>query len=210
MQAAVNRLPNRKTGRQGENHHAKAHLATGDDAALLGALPIAAAVIGNQDGCLKVLDYNDRFMETVELSTCKAIDWNDADCLKDGMIAEVLREFFGDFSSPGELDFRDGEGVSARYFKMKLAPLPQGKGSFPRCLLSLVDRTVEAQAERTLRAEMLRDSLTGLPNRLAFTEKVEQLDHDGKRDVEHAVLWSTCCASRGSMRAWAAWPVTSF
>ena len=188
MQAAVNRLPNRKTGRQGENHHAKAHLATGDDAALLGALPIAAAVIGNQDGCLKVLDYNERFMETVELSTCKAIDWNDADCLKDGMIAEVLREFFGDFSSPGELDFRDGEGVSARYFKMKLAPLPQGKGSFPRCLLSLVDRTVEAQAERTLRAEMLRDSLTGLPNRLAFTEKVEQLDHDGKRDVEHAVL----------------------
>lgn len=188
MQAAVNRLPNRKTGRQGENYHAKAHLATGDDAALLGALPIAAAVIGNQDGCLKVLDYNDRFMQTVELSTCKAIDWNDADCLKDGMIAEVLREFFGDFSSPGELDFRDGEGVSARYFKMKLAPLPQRKGSFPRCLLSLVDRTVEAQAERTLRAEMLRDSLTGLPNRLAFTEKVEQLDHDGKRDVEHAVL----------------------
>ena len=188
MQAAVNRLPNRKTGRQGENNHAKAHLAMGDDAALLGALPIAAAVIGDQDGCLKVLDYNDRFMETVELSTCRAIDWNDADCLKDGAIAEVLREFFGDFSSPGELDFRDGEGVSARYFKMKLAPLPQGKGSFPRCLLSLVDRTVEAQAERSLRAEMLRDSLTGLPNRLAFTEKVEQLDHDGKRDVEHAVL----------------------
>jgi len=187
MQAAVNRLPNRKTGRQGENHHVKAHLATGDDAALLGALPIAAAVIGNQDGCLKVLDYNDRFIETVELSTCRAIDWNDADCLKDGAIAEVLREFFGDSSSPGELDFRDGEGVSARYFKMKLAPLPQGK-SFPRCLLSLVDRTVEAQAERTLRAEMLRDSLTGLPNRLAFTEKVEQLDNDGKRDVEHAVL----------------------
>ena len=188
MQAAVNRLPNRKTGRQGGNNHAKAHLAMGDDAALLGALPIAAAVIGDQDGCLKVLDYNDRFMETVELSTCRAIDWNDADCLKDGAIAEVLREFFGDFSSPGELDFRDGEGVSARYFKMKLAPLPQGKGSFPRCLLSLVDRTVEAQAERSLRAEMLRDSLTGLPNRLAFTEKVEQLDHDGKRDVEHAVL----------------------
>ena len=46
MQAAVNRLPNRKTGRQGENHHAKPHLAMGDDAALLGALPIAAAVIG--------------------------------------------------------------------------------------------------------------------------------------------------------------------
>jgi diguanylate cyclase (GGDEF)-like protein len=188
MQAAVNRLPNRKSVRQGENFHAKAHLATGDDAALLGALPIAAAVIGNLDGCLKVLDYNERFKETVEASTCKAIDWNEADCLKDGVIADVLREFFGEASSAGQLDFRDGEGVSARYFQMKLAPLPQGQGAFPRCLLSLVDRTVEAQAERTLRAEMLRDSLTGLPNRLAFTERVEQLDQDGKRDVEHAVL----------------------
>ena len=57
-----------------------------------------------------------------------------------------------------------------------------------RCLLSLVDRTVEAQAERTLRAEMLRDSLTGLPNRLAFTEKIEQLEGSGRRDVHHAVL----------------------
>src|SRR5512141_3090718 len=134
MQAAVNRLPNRKTGRQGENHHVKAHLATGDDAALLGALPIAAAVIGNQDGCLKVLDYNDRFMQTVELSTCKAIDWNDEDCLKDDMIAEVLRDFSTDFSYPRELALRDSEGVSARYFELKLAPLQQRKGSFPRCL----------------------------------------------------------------------------
>jgi diguanylate cyclase (GGDEF)-like protein len=37
----------------------------------------------------------------------------------------------------------------------------------------LVDRTVEVRAERSLRAEMLRDSLTGLPNRLCFTESVE-------------------------------------
>ena len=84
----------------------------------------------------------------------------------------------------GELDFRDGEGVSARYFRLKLAPLPIGEGKSPRCLLSLVDRTVEAQAERALRVEMLRDSLTGLPNRLAFTEKIEQA---GETVVEHDV-----------------------
>src|SRR6476661_8660514 len=57
-----------------------------------------------------------------------------------------------------ELDFRDGEGVSAHFFRLKLAPLPRSRGSAPRCLLSVVDRTVEVQAERTLRAEMLRDS----------------------------------------------------
>ena len=172
MQAAVNRLPNVKIVRQGEKSRAKPHLATADDTALLGALPIAAAVIGKADFGLKVISFNDRFRDTVELSTCTALDWDEADCLKDGPIAQLLRQFFDDPVGSGELDFRDGEGVAARFFRLKLAPLPQGEGAMPRCLLSLVDRTVEAQAERTLRAEMLRDSLTGLPNRLAFTEKI--------------------------------------
>ena len=188
MQAAVNRLPDRKNVRQGGKSRISPHLATADDAALLGALPIAAALIGKAKDGLKVLSYNERFRDSVELSTCTALDWNDAACLHDGPIAEALREFFEDKGSSGELDFRDGEGVSARYFRMKLAPLPRGFGDMSRCLLSLVDRTVEAQAERTLRAEMLRDSLTGLPNRLAFTEKIEQLEESGRRDVQHAVL----------------------
>ena len=47
MQAAVNRLLDSDLVRQGEKSRAKPHLATADDAALLGALPIAAAVIGN-------------------------------------------------------------------------------------------------------------------------------------------------------------------
>jgi diguanylate cyclase (GGDEF)-like protein len=188
MQAAVNRLPDRKSVRQGGKSRILPHLAAADDAALLGALPIAAAIIGKAKDGLKVLSYNERFRDSVELSTCTALDWDDADCLRDGPIAEALREFFEDKGSSGELDFRDGEGVSARYFRMKLAPLPRGFGDMSRCLLSLVDRTVEAQAERTLRAEMLRDSLTGLPNRLAFTEKIEQLEESGRRDVQHAVL----------------------
>jgi diguanylate cyclase (GGDEF)-like protein len=188
MQAAVNRLPDRKNVRQGGKSRISPHLATADDAALLGALPIAAAIIGKAEDGLKVLSYNERFRDSVELSTCTALDWDDADCLRDGPIAEALREFFEDKGSSGELDFRDGEGVSARYFRMKLAPLPRGFGDMSRCLLSLVDRTVEAQAERSLRAEMLRDSLTGLPNRLAFTEKIEQLEGSGRRDVHHAVL----------------------
>ena len=188
MQAAVNRLPNVKIVRQGEKSRAKPHLATADDTALLGALPIAAAIIGKADFGLKVISFNERFRDTVELSTCTALDWDEADCLKDGPIAELLRQFFDDPVGSGELDFRDGEGVAARFFRLKLAPLPQGEGAMPRCLLSLVDRTVEAQAERTLRAEMLRDSLTGLPNRLAFTEKIEQVGEGVTRDLHHAVL----------------------
>jgi diguanylate cyclase (GGDEF)-like protein len=188
MQAAVNRLLDTKAVRQGEKSRAKPHLATADDTALLGALPIAAAIIGKSDGGLQVLSYNQRFREAVELSTCTALDWDEAECLKDGSIADLLRQFFDDCSGPAELDFRDGEGVAARFYRLKLAPLPKGQGAMPRCLLSLVDRTVEAQAERTLRAEMLRDSLTGLPNRLGFTETIEQVGEGITRELQQAVL----------------------
>ena len=188
MQAAINRLSGGTSVRQREKTRAKPHIATADDAALLGALPIAAAIIGESGEDLNVLAYNDRFKDTVELSTCSALDWNSADCLRDGPIADLLKAFFAGPAAPDELDFRDGDGVAARYFRLKLAPLPRGEGSMSRCLLSLVDRTVEAQAERALRAEMLRDSLTGLPNRLGFTEKVEQAGENSPRGVQHAVL----------------------
>ena len=69
-----------------------------------------------------------------------------------------------------------------------MRPCRKEGSASPRCLLSVVDRTVEVQAERTLRAEMLRDSLTGLPNRLAFTEAIEKAGEKVARDLEHAVL----------------------
>jgi len=188
MQAALNRLPGASHARRGDEPRPISDV-TADDAALLGALPIAAAVIGHMDdGRLTVLANNDRFRDAVEQSTCTALEWDNADCLKDGPIAATLQEFFANPGTSGELDFRDGEGVSARYFRLKLAPLPNSEAAMPRCLLSLVDRTVEAQAERALRAEMLRDSLTGLPNRLGFTEKIEQAGEEVARDIEHAVL----------------------
>jgi diguanylate cyclase (GGDEF)-like protein len=165
------------------------HRATADDTGLLHALPIAAATIEREaDGSLKVTAHNDRFVETVERSNCAALDWSEADCLRSGAIADLLHRFFDGVDLAGELDFKHGEGVSSHFFRLKLAPLPKRDGSKPRCLLSLVDRTVEVQAERTLRAEMLRDSLTGLPNRLAFTEAIEKAGENVAHDLEHAVL----------------------
>jgi diguanylate cyclase (GGDEF)-like protein len=156
---------------------------------LLDALPIAAAIIERQPNrCLKVAAHNSRFLDTVRQSTCSAIDWNEADCLKSGPIAELMQDFFDGTDVAGDLDFKDGEGVSQRFFRMKLAPLPRNNADLPRCLLSVVDRTVEVQSERTLRAEMLRDSLTGLPNRLAFSEAIERAGENVARDLEHAVL----------------------
>jgi diguanylate cyclase (GGDEF)-like protein len=167
----------------------KPHLVGADDACLLNALPIAAAIIERADkGRLKVAAFNSRFRETVDLSTCSSAEWDEADCLKTGAIGDVIHGFFDGTNVGGELDFRDGEGVAARHFRMKLAPLPRGERGMSRCLLSVVDRTVEVQAECALRAEMLRDSLTGLPNRLAFTEAIEKAGENVARDLEHAVL----------------------
>ena len=189
MPAAAHRLPGPASTRRRGKTGAKPYIATADDAALLGALPIAAAVISQRsDGSIRVLSHNSRFRDTVDQSTCTSLEWDHADCLKSGPIADLLTNFFAGTDTVGELDFRDGEGVAGRHFRIKLAPLPRRRGADPRCLLSLVDRTVEVQAERTLRAEMLRDSLTGLPNRLAFTEAIEKAGEQVSRDLEHAVL----------------------
>lgn len=157
---------------------------------MLAALPIAAAIIRlGEDEQLSVVASNDRFRQTVDRSTCSALDWNSAECLRSGRISELLHSFFANpAKAEADLDFRDGDGASARYFQIKLAPLPSADADVPRCLLSLVDRTVEVQSERALRAEMLRDSLTGLPNRLSFTETIEDISEKSSRDCQHAVL----------------------
>lgn len=189
MQAAATRPATAMRRRRADMIGVTPHLAAAADTGLLDALPIAAAVIErSEDGSFCVAAHNSRFDDLVERSSCTAVDWNDAECLKSGLIAELLRNFFDGADDRGELDFRDGEGVSAQFFRIKLAPLPRSESSERRCLLSMVDRTVELQAERTLRAEMLRDSLTGLPNRLAFSEAIERAGENVAGDLEHAVL----------------------
>src|SRR5688572_3758884 len=190
MQAAANRLPGPGRHRRSASPGAQPPIATADDAALLGALPIAAAIVGlTSRGILKLIDRNPRFDEVIAQTGDAAMmsgDFRDCAHLQ---IAQLMMAFLADFDSPSELDFCDGEGVGARHFRIKLSPLrPDEERGSPRCLVCLVDRTVEVQSERTLRAEMLRDSLTGLPNRLAFTEAIEKAGDKVSRDLEHAVL----------------------
>jgi diguanylate cyclase (GGDEF)-like protein len=187
MHAAAHRLSAAPRQRLRDKSNANAHLALVDGTGLLDALPIAAAIIERDGADLKVAAHNDRFVDTVHKSSCTALDWNDAECLRSGPIADLLQAFFDGTAGAAELDFKDGEGVSSHFFRVKLAPLPKADGA-PRCLLSVVDRTVEVQSERALRAEMLRDSLTGLPNRLAFSEAIEKAEESPSRDIDHAVL----------------------
>jgi diguanylate cyclase (GGDEF)-like protein len=164
---------------------------------LLEAMPIAAAILEHARGRLRIAGYNQRFLDVVSASTAGSLDAAVDHCLGgDGIIARHLDAWFESDTAPADLEFRDGSGLNARFYRLKLATLP-AHGSTDRALVSVVDRTAEVQAERTLRAEMLRDSLTGLPNRLAFTEMIEAAareeqaadDGDGATSPKgHAVL----------------------
>ena len=188
MQAAARRQARVQPLPRSDRLDATPHLVPVDDIGLLNALPIAAAIIEQTEkNLLHVASHNSRFVDVVEKSNCTALNWDEAECLQSGPIAELIQSYFAGSNETGELDFKQGEGVASHFFRLKLAPLPR-KESSPRCLLSVVDRTVEVQAERTLRAEMLRDSLTGLPNRLAFSEAIESAGQKVARDLEHAVL----------------------
>jgi diguanylate cyclase (GGDEF)-like protein len=189
MQAALNHPPAAKERRRGDNSHATPHLSPADDAGLLEALPIAAGVFGLRGGKLWVHALNRRFHELFDCDPEPAAFAGQFRRLTGGGTGDFVEAYLADpANAPDELNQNEGQGPQTRFLKFKLAPLEPDSRGEPRCLLSVVDRTVEVQAENNLRAEMLRDSLTGLPNRLAFTEKIEQAGQEVSRDVEHAVL----------------------
>ena len=163
-----------------------------DNSALLAALPIAAAIVGlTSKGVLKLIERNSRFDDVIAQTNDEAMIGGDFRHCIHLQIAQLMTDFLADANGPSELDFCDSDGIGARHFRLKLAPLQRDLvRDRPRCLICLVDRTVEVRAERSLRAEMLRDSLTGLPNRVSFTEAVEaagMLAGD-RGNHQHAVL----------------------
>ncbi|HET9397571.1 MAG TPA: EAL domain-containing protein [Sphingomicrobium sp.] len=188
MQAAANRSAAPNGVSPAANNDGHGIRASADDSALLDALPIAAGVFGLRKNKLWVHALNGRFLtlfgcEPGPHSFTEAFERHNG-----SSTGEFVRSYLANpAKSADELDHSEGDGPSKRFLTMKLAPLePDSKGE-PRCLLSVVDRTVEVQAENNLRAEMLRDSLTGLPNRLSFTETIEARGAD-PRKLDHAVL----------------------
>jgi len=189
MQAAANRSAAPKGARPVAQVDPKGIRASADDHALLAALPIAAAIVGlTSEDVLCLMEHNERFNDVIALTGDRNMMAGDFTSCHHLQIAQLMSEFLADYSNASELDFTEGDGIGARHYRIKLAPLSRCAKGRARCLVSLVDRTVEVRAERTLRAEMLRDSLTGLPNRLSFTETVELKGSESSRDLEYAVL----------------------
>ncbi|HEY0445012.1 MAG TPA: EAL domain-containing protein [Allosphingosinicella sp.] len=139
------------------------------------ALPIAAAVLEvDGDGDIRIGRANEHFRDLA--------GWNErGDCVdpaefvRCGPMGETLRQFLASEESVCQFESHDGHRVGGRHFTVRLARLSPLADADRRCLLSLIDKTAQIETEKSLRAEMLRDTLTGLPNRLAFNERVEAI-----------------------------------
>lgn len=160
-----------------------------DTVTLLDALPIAACIFSLKDGKVWGDAVNAQFLKVAGADGSKESLHRLVTRNLKGESGRFIHAYLNDpAGAPEECDWVEGDGFSARYFKLKLAPLSPDTDGQPRCLMSMVDRTVEVQQEKSLRAEMLRDSLTGLPNRLSFTETIEAMSNETARDETHAVL----------------------
>ncbi|HEY0270199.1 MAG TPA: bifunctional diguanylate cyclase/phosphodiesterase [Sphingomonas sp.] len=153
---------------------------------LLHAMPIPAAVLMTGGEMPVVVAANARFARLGMARRCDGpIIGGD-----NGEIDQALRAMLADpdIEPPAQgFAWRAGDAVSGRHFRVHLARIETGPDMPPACLLSLVDRTAELDSARSLRAELLHDSLTGLPNRIAFTEAVDALVASGDGGA-HAVL----------------------
>ncbi len=134
---------------------------------------------------LKVPVANPAFM-----SLAGIVDRSDAAAsplLAPGALGNALDRFFVSSDERRTFQWSDGSRIGGRFFTVGLSRLQRIDREPERCLLTLVDRTAEVESDRSLRSEMLHDSLTGLPNRVAFDEEILSRGAAGS-EVAAAVL----------------------
>jgi hypothetical protein len=127
----------------------------------LDAIHIPAALIVLEDGHPRIAACNAPF----ERVGGKSADGDQAR----GLITAVDNFLAADLARH-DLDWHQ-PGIGGRTFRVHLSRLPILGEHTQRALVSLVDRTAEVETARSLRAEMLHDSLTGLPSRAAWCRR---------------------------------------
>lgn len=135
-------------------------------AQILNMLPVPAAVVEWKEGGFAFETVNRPF-RLAGLGTIA--DQSPLIRLLGGRIAAFIDSDATEF----EMNWELGDAVDCRRFRVKLARRASSKSS-GRCLVTLIDQTSELRTERSLRREMLSDSLTGLPNRAGFAERLEE------------------------------------
>lgn len=144
----------------------------------LASLPIAGAILHQEQGNVKIVETNRLF---------------------DELAPSMMREPGFDFAAFGEIlqamieggcnthfeCWRAEGGVTHRALDITIARCAGQRDHF---LLSLIDRTVELASVNNLRREMLSDSLTGFANRIGFEEAVEDAVANAPQGTEYAMI----------------------
>ena len=143
----------------------------------LDAIHIPAAVVAMEGDQLTAIARNQTFVGIAQGRTGRDL----------GQLVSLVRAFLISGAHQHDCAWEE-PGVGGRHFRVHLTRLPSYGHHDERAMLSLVDRTAEVETQRSLRAEMLLDTLTGLPNRLAFEEAIDRAINDGAEQDGFAVL----------------------
>lgn len=147
--------------------------------AMLNLMPIPAAVIVQQCGEFAFPAVNRRFVEAG--FGCVAAESPVA-----RLLGPALRDFFASDLCHAESMWQFGDEIDCRYFRVTFARR-SGVPGVDRALVTLIDQTAEQRTEQSLRREMMTDSLTGLANRVGFSDALERLVPP-ERAADYALL----------------------
>ncbi|MBS0478845.1 MAG: bifunctional diguanylate cyclase/phosphodiesterase [Proteobacteria bacterium] len=100
-------------------------------------------------------------------------------------LGDRLARFLTSDRDREEFSWEFGSAVDCRHFRVMLA---RRSAKSTHCFITLTDHTGELRTERNLRREMMTDSLTGLLNRAAFSELLEERISAGEGAARYAVL----------------------
>ena len=156
----------------------------------LDALPIAGAIITELGEDVIVECANEHFRLVAEYDE-RIGDRHVAHIplLRAGPIGSRFAVFLKSEDPAFQFETADGRSIGGRHFTVRFARLRALPGQPRRILISMIDRTAQVETEKSLRSEMLRDSLTGLPNRFAFNERVDAVLADPAfQEGQYAVL----------------------
>jgi diguanylate cyclase (GGDEF)-like protein len=152
-------------------------------ARLIGLLPIPAMVVRGKDGAILVDATNKAFDEA---GLAEANGQQAPQTLLLELVGARISAFVESDRLNEDFPLQFGNSVECRHFRVSMARL--ARNAEGRCVVTFVDQTAELRTEDNLRREMLTDSLTGLPNRAGFSDRVEQLLDEAAPGFRYAIL----------------------